>query len=73
MTFLYEYEAFPFLVCSALRDFNFPFVALICIVENRPTSIFRMSGEFTLASMIDGLRNAAISARPMLDRIRQLR
>lgn len=71
--YYFSIQEFSYLVCSALRDFNFPFAALLCIVESRPTSIFRMSGEFTLTSMIDGLRNAAISARPMLDRIHQQR
>ncbi|KAI6191613.1 UBX domain-containing protein [Aphelenchoides bicaudatus] len=60
-------------VCSALHDFNYPFVALLCMVEGRATCIFRMSGEYTLAALMDGLRNSSQAGQGVLNQMHQER
>jgi len=54
-------------VCSALQDFNFPFIALLCMNQGQTTCILRRSGEFTLHSLIDELQNSSAAGRTMLD------
>lgn len=57
-------------VSSALRDFDYPSIALLCTVEGRMTCVFRLTGIFTLESLLDGLRNTATTGQPMLDVLR---
>jgi len=56
-------------VCSALQDFNFPFLALLCVVDGQATCVLRMSGEFPLHSLVGELQTSCITSRPMLDRV----
>ncbi|KAI6244131.1 TRNA pseudouridine synthase A, mitochondrial [Aphelenchoides fujianensis] len=57
-------------VASALQDTNYPLIAMLCIMNGRMTCVFRMSGEFTLESLIDGMRNTAVAGQQTLNEMR---
>ncbi|KAI6205396.1 hypothetical protein M3Y94_00787400 [Aphelenchoides besseyi] len=58
-------------VASALQDHSYPLVALLCIMNGRMTCVYRMSGQFTLTTLMEGLQNTTAAGQHALNLMRQ--